>query len=121
MAFAILRHSERGALMNNLLIHSCTYEAPATSDRDGNKTYSEPVELQRVRVVMELATVRNNEGEAKNDVGTLYYTPFISSPQIIPEELARVTWQNKTYTIRKVYPCYTQGGEVVHHYEAALV
>ena len=48
--------------MNNLLIHSCTYEAPATSDRDGNKTYSEPVELQRVRVVMELATVRNNEG-----------------------------------------------------------
>ena len=121
MAFAILRHSKRGALMNNLLIHSCTYEAPATSDRDGNKTYGEPVELHRVRIVMELATVRNNEGEAKNDVGTLYYTPFVSSPQIIPEELARVTWQNKTYTIRKVYPCYTQGGEVVHHYEAALV
>ena len=88
--------------MNNLLIHSCTYEAPATSDRDGNKTYGEPVELQRVRVVMELATVRNNEGEAKTDVGTLYYTPFASSPQIITEELARVTWQNKTYKIRKV-------------------
>ena len=107
--------------MNNILVHSCTYEAPATSDRDGNKTYGEPVELHRVRIAMELATVRNNEGEAKNDVGTLYSTPFISSPQIIPEELARVTWQNKTYTIRKVYPCYTQGGEVVHHYEAALV
>lgn len=121
MAFAILRHSERGALMNNLMIHSCTYEAPATSDRDGNKTYSEPVELQRVRVVMELATVRNNEGEAKNDAGTLYYTPFVSRPQIIPEELARVTWQGKTYTIRKVYPCYTQDGELIHHYEAALV
>ena len=77
--------------------------------------------MQRVRVVMELATVRNNEGEAKNDVGTLYYTPFISSPQIIPEELARVTWQGKTYTIRKVYPCYTQDSELIHHYEAALV
>ena len=121
MAFAILRHSKRGALMNNLLIHSCTYEAPATIDRDGNKTYSDPVELQRVRVVMELATVRNNEGEAKNDVGTLYYMPFVSSPQIVPEELARVTWQNKTYTIRKVYPCYAMKSDAVHHYEAALI
>lgn len=107
--------------MNNLMIHSCTYEAPATSDRDGNKIYGEPVELQRVRVVMELATVRNTEGEAKNDVGTLYYAPFISSPKIVPEELARVTWQGHAYTIRKVYPCYTQDGEFVHHYEAALV
>ena len=121
MAFAILRNFKRGALMNNLLIHSCTYEAPATIDRDGNKTYSDPVELQRVRVVMELATVRNNEGEAKNDVGTLYYMPFVSSPQIVPEEFARVTWQDKTYTIRKVYPCYAMKSDAVHHYEAALV
>ena len=107
--------------MNNLLIHSCTYEAPATSDRDGNKTYGAPVELQHVRVVVELATVRTNEGEAKNDVGTLYYKPFTSSPQIVPEELGRVTWQGKTYTIRKVYPCYAMDGTSVHHYEAALV
>ncbi len=107
--------------MNNLLIHSCTYEAPAANDRDGNKTYAEPVTLQRVRVVMELETVRNNEGEAKNDKGTLYYTPFISTPQIIPEELARVTWQGKPYTIRKVYPCYAMAGDAVHHYEAALI
>lgn len=121
MAFAILRHSKRGALMNDLLIHSCTYEAPATNDRDGNKTYGVPIELQRVRIVMELATVRTSEGEAKNDVGTLYYAPFISTPAIIPEELARVTWQGKAYTIRKVYPCCTMIGEVIHHYEVALV
>ena len=107
--------------MNNLLRHPCTYAAPATSDRDGNKTYGEPVELQRVRVVMQLATVRNNEGEAKNDVGPLYYMPFLSSPPIIPEELARVTWQGHAYTIRKVSPCYTMNGDAVHHYEAALV
>lgn len=107
--------------MDNLLIHSCIYEAPAANDRDGNSTYTEPVTLENVRVVMELTTVRNNEGEAKNDVGTLYYTPFKSSPQIVPEELARVTWQGKTYTIRKVSPCYTMNGDVVHHYEAALV
>lgn len=107
--------------MINILIHSCTYEAPAASDRDGNKIYGDPVELQHVRVVMELETVRNSEGEAKNDVGTLYYMPFESSPQIVPEELARVTWQGKTYTIRKVYPCYTMDGTAVHHYEAALV
>lgn len=107
--------------MDNFLIHTCTYEAPANSDRDGNKTYEEAVTLQHVRVVMELATVKNNEGEAKNDVGTLYYAPFTSTPQIIPEELARVTWQGKTYTVRKVYPCYTQNSDVIHHYEAALV
>jgi len=107
--------------MDNFLIHTCTYEAPANSDRDGNKTYAEAVTLQHVRVVMELATVKNNEGEAKNDVGTLYYAPFTSTPQIIPEELARVTWQGKTYTVRKVYPCYTQNSDVIHHYEAALV
>lgn len=107
--------------MENLLIHSCQYEAPAANDRDGNTTYAEPVTLQRVRVVMELATTRNAEGEAKNDVGTLYYTPFVSSPQIVPEELARVTWDGHAYTIRKVYPCYAMDGDTVHHYEAALV
>ena len=76
--------------------------------------------MQLVRVVMELATVRNNEGEAKNDVGTLYYTPFVSSPQIIPEELARVTWQGKTYTIRKAYPCYAMKRDAAHNYETEL-
>lgn len=107
--------------MNQLMIHSCTYEAPATSDRDGNKVYGEPLQLEHVRVVMKLATERNAEGEAKNDAGTLYYAPGISTPAVIPEELARVTWRGKAYTVRKVYPCYARDGANVHHYEAALV
>ena len=121
MACALLRRIERGALVVNLLIHTCQYEAPASNDRDGNTTYTEPVTLEKVRVVMTLETVRNTEGEAKNDAGTLYYAPSVSSPEIIPQELARVTWEGKAYTIRKVYPCFTKGGDTVHHYEAALV
>ena len=67
------------------------------------------------------ATAKSDVGETKDDRLTLYYDPFVSQPAIIPEELARVTWNGEAYTIRSVTPCYTQGGDAVHHYEAALV
>ena len=107
--------------MESLLIHSCTYAAPAGTDRDGNATYTEPATLEHVRIVPVLATAKSDVGETKDDKLTLYYAPFISTPAIIPEELARVTWGGKAYTIRSVQPCYTQGGDEVHHYEAALI
>lgn len=107
--------------MINLLIHSAIYEAPEEYDRDGNATWSEPVTLENIRVNMELEAVRNTEGEAEGDKGTLYYMPGVSTPAIIPAELARVTWQGQAFTIRKVYPCYTRDGGAVHHYEAALI
>lgn len=121
MAFAILRHIKRGALMIDLLIHTCLYEEPAASDRDGNLILGEAVTLDRVRITPVLATQKANEGETKDDKLTLYYAPFISTPQIIPQELARITWQGKAYTIRSVQPCYTKDGDTVHHYEVALV
>lgn len=107
--------------MQSLLIHSCDYEEPESSDRDGNPVYSEPVTLERVRIAPIFATERATEGEAKNDKLTLYYAPFISSPAIIPQELARITWQGKRYTIRSITPCYTRDDDTVHHYEAALI
>jgi hypothetical protein len=107
--------------MENLLIHSCSYSAPAEIDRDGEITYGEAVTLEHVRIVPVLATAKSDVGETKDDKLTLYYAPAISTPAIIPEELARVTWGGKAYTIRSVQPCYTQGGETIHHYEAALI
>jgi hypothetical protein len=107
--------------MKDLLIHSCGYSTPAETDRDGNTVYSEEVTLEHVRIVPVLATAKSDVGETKDDKLTLFYAPFISTPAIIPEELARVTWGGKAYTIRSVQPCYTQGGDVVHHYEAALI
>ena len=107
--------------MESLLIHTCTYAAPAGTDRDGNATYSTPATLEHVRIVPVLATAKSDVGETKDDKLTLFYAPFISTPAIIPEELAQITWNGATYTIRSVQPCYTQGGDEVHHYEAALV
>ena len=107
--------------MKNLLIHTCTYEAPATTDRDGNKTYGTAQQLTNVRLVPVLATAKSDVGETKDDRLTLYYQPGVSSPSITPEELARITWNSEVFTIRSVQPCYTQGGDTVHHYEAALV
>ena len=107
--------------MKNLLIHTVIYERPTDYDRDGNATFAEPVTLEHVRIVPVLATQKSDVGESKDDKLTLYYAPFVSTPQIIPEELARVTWNGNTFQIRSVTPCYTQGGEIVHHYEAALV
>lgn len=107
--------------MKNLLIHSCSYSAPAGHDRDGNATYSEAVTLEHIRIVPVLATAKSDVGESKDDKLALYYKPFVSTPAIIPEQLARVTWNGGAYTIRSVTPCYTQNGDAVHHYEAALV
>ena len=107
--------------MRRLLIHTCTYEAPATTDRDGNKTYGTAQTLTNVRLVPVLATAKSDIGETKDDRLTLYIAPGITSPDVTPAELARVTWNSEAYTIRSVTPCYTKGGDTVHHYEAALV
>lgn len=107
--------------MKNLLIHSCTYAAPSGYDRDGNETMGEAVTLSNVRFVPVLATAKSDIGETKDDRLTFYYAPNISSPAIVPAEKAVITWNNETYTIRSVTPCYTQGGDTVHHYEAALI
>ena len=107
--------------MNGLLIHSCSYSTATGTDRDGNETWSEAQILEHVRIVPVLATAKSEVGESKDDKLTLYYKPGTSTPAIIPAELARVEWQGHGYTIRSVTPCYTQGGEAVHHYEAALI
>ena len=46
--------------MKQLLIHSCTYAAPASTDRDGNKTYGTAQTLTNVRLVPVLATAKSD-------------------------------------------------------------
>ena len=107
--------------MENLLIHTCTYSEPTGYDRDGNETMSEAKTLTNVRLVPVLATAKSDIGETKDDRLTLYYAPGISAPEIVPKEKAQIVWNGGTYTIRSITPCYTQGGDAIHHYEAALV
>lgn len=103
-----------------LLVHNCLY-SEKTSDRDGNTVQGKSVLVEHVRFTAVLATAKASEGESKDDKLTFYYVPFVSSPAIIPQELASVEWNGKAYTIRSVTPCYTKGGDKIHHYEAALV
>ncbi len=104
-----------------LLIHSCTYTPQGSYDRDGNPTPGTSVTLAHVRIEPVLATMKATEGESKDDKLTLFYDPTQSTPAIIPAELAKVTWNGAVYTVRSVQPCYTCGGDSVHHYEVALV
>lgn len=104
-----------------LLIHSCEYSTKTSEDRDGNPIYTSQT-LQKVRFApVVLGTAQATAGESKDDKLTLFIDPAVTTPAIVPEELARVEWNDKAYTIRSVTPCYTRGGDVVHHYEAALV
>ncbi|MCQ2485821.1 MAG: minor capsid protein [Clostridia bacterium] len=103
-----------------LLIHNCIYCPPEEIDRDGNVVFNE-IELTGVRIVPALATTKATEGESKADRLTIYIDPEFSTPAIIPQELAQIKWNGKAYTIREVTPCYTQGSDAIHHYEAALV
>lgn len=108
-------------ISKRLLIHTCTYSTPTTYDRDGNPTQSEAKTLLNVRLGAVLATAKSDIGETKDDKLTLYYAPGVSSPELVPVEGASVVWNGGSYTIRSVKPCYTQGADTVHHYEAALV
>lgn len=104
-----------------LLVHSCSYAAPANYDRDGNPTMGEAVTLSSVRLEAVTADARDSTGESANDRLTLYYDPSYSTPAVNLVPLGRVTWNGEEYTIRSVQPRYTQGSDSVHHYEAALV
>jgi hypothetical protein len=105
-----------------LLVHTCTYTAPAGGyDRDGEPIPGEPVTLDKVRLEPVNAIGNSTEGVTANDRLTLYYDPLYSQPAITPAPGAVVTWNGEDYTIRSVTPCYTCGGDEVHHFEAALV
>lgn len=104
-----------------LLIHNCTYSTITGTDRDGNKVYNN-IELSRVRFApVTMGTAQATAGETKDDKLVLYIDVQQTTPAVVPEELARVTWNGKAYTIRSVTPCYTRNTEAVHHYEAALI
>lgn len=105
-----------------LLVHTCTYSVQTGTDRDGNAEYTDTT-LEKVRLSPAVyGTNQGAQGEEKADRLTLYYDPVASSPQdLVLQELAQVTFEEKTYTIRSVTPCYTRSTANVHHYEAALV
>ena len=105
-----------------LLVHTVLYKTPTGKvDRSGKPTYTDELTLDKVRVEATIGVTTDGQGLTKADSMTLYYVPFYSNPQIVPEENALVTWNGKTYTIKKVHPLYTQGNDAVHHYEAELV
>lgn len=104
-----------------LLIHAISYSEPSGYDRDGNAVYTEAQDVQFVRLAPVLAAAKDSAGETKNDKLTVYIDPAITYPAIVPVENARIIWHGAAFTIREVKPCYTQGTEIVHHYEAALI
>lgn len=123
MAGLVLRNYGGAQMIpERLLIHSCTYSVQSGTDRDGNATYTDTT-LEKVRLSPAVyGTNQGAQGEQKADRLTLYYDPVASNPAgLVLQELAQVTFKEKTYTIRSVTPCYTRNTSDVHHYEAALV
>lgn len=116
------------AIPAKLLVHSCTLRKRTGLDRDRNPEYTETV-LKRVRIGATFQTVRGNIGETKSDTMTLFIDASNTLYEnadgdemaaVLPEELDSVEWQRKTYTVRSVTPCYTQGTDAPHHWEVTL-
>lgn len=113
----------------HLLVHTCTLKKRTGVDRNRNPTYTDTV-LTHVRIEATLQTVRQDIGETKTDTMTLFIDPEhtqystivngeTSAAQVLPEELDAVEWQGRSFTVRSVKPCYSQGN-APHHWEYTL-
>lgn len=116
------------AIPAKLLVHSCTLRKRTGLDRDRNPEYTETV-LKRVRIGATFQTARGSTGETKADTLTLivdakntrYETADgDEAAAVLPEELDAVEWQGRTFTVRSVTPCCTQGTDAPHHWEVTL-
>ena len=116
------------AIPERLLVHDCVLRRRTGNDRDRNPTYAETV-LRRVRIGATWRTTRGNVGETKADTLTLFIDAANSRSETtdgeaaiteIPEELDRVEWQGKEYTVRSVTPCFTRDSGMPHHWEVTL-
>lgn len=110
-----------------LLVHTCTLKKPTGTDRDRNTVYSETV-LKNVRIGVALQNVRGNIGEVKADsmslyidaVNTVYETAEGEEiPQALPAENDLIVWENISFTVRKIMPCYARSTDP-HHWEVEL-
>lgn len=115
-------------ISRRLLIHTATLKRSAGLDRDRNPTFTSTV-LKSVRIAATEQIVRGTNGETKADTLTLfidctnttYETPAgDTAAAVTPQELDAIEWNNKTFTVRSVTPCYTKDTDVLHHYEVTL-
>lgn len=116
------------AIPLNLLQQECVLKHKIGQDRNRNSVYEERI-LVHVRIGATFQTTRGNVGETKADTLTLYIdeantryknTDGEEVPSFLPEEQDLVIWGGKSYTVRSITPCFTQGDATPHHWEVTL-
>lgn len=114
-------------IASKLLVHTCTLRKLAGLDRDRNPTFTDTV-IVGVRIGATFQNVRGNVGEVKADtmtlvidaVNTAYQTTGgETTAQTLPAENDVIVWENKSFTVRSVTPCYAQSDDP-HHWEVTL-
>ena len=102
-----------------LLPHTVTLRRPSGVDQYQQQTY-EDTTLQYVRIEPANTTGLTDLGERAQDTAVLFVDVRNSMPSgIVIEQLDRVQWNGREYTVRQVDLLYADSSEL-HHREVRL-
>lgn len=104
---------------SKLLCHTVIAKKRTGMDADRNPTYEE-IEVSGVRVVPVRGMSEGSAGMTPNDSMELISDLHTTIPvNFIPELGMQIVFDNRSYTVQSVKPCFADGLEI-HHFESVL-
>lgn len=115
----------------NLLVHSAELVTKYNSDKWGNSSESDSVQLEHIRIEPSSRIIADSSGTEKQLSATLFFDCRNSSPtavfalkdDVIDDkvvEIQQVIFGGKTFTVKTIEALYADS-EKIHHYEVGLI
>lgn len=109
-------------LPKSMLVHSIVYEQYAGRNKYGDHDYEPPVTIENVR--FDDATVFSRDATDTKILANAVIFVDAKNSKNVPKrfiEQSKITFKNKTYTLKKVVDCYHPFKNEIHHYELEVI
>ena len=109
-------------LPKSLLVHSIIYEQYAGRNKYGDHDYEPPVTIENVR--FDDVTVFSRDATDTKILANAVIFVDAKNSKNVPDrfvEQSKITFKNKTYTLKKVVDCYHPFKNEIHHYELEVI
>lgn len=103
------------------LIHSISYEELIDTDDYDNPIYADPIEIKHVR--FDDSTVFSRDSTQKKVVAdaVVFVDATHSTPLPKFVEDSKITFNSRTYTLKKIVDCYQPHKNEIRHYELEVI
>ena len=110
-----------GPLPKRWLIHSIEYEEYLGKDDWDNDKYAEPITIKHVRFDDTTVFSRDSTQNKILAEAIVFIDARHSKPLPTFKERSKITFNGRTYTLKKIVDCYYPHKNEVRHYELEVI